>query len=55
MLQVPNTKGHGSGGVAGSSDDGTLRADEAQVVLSEMNDVKSRQDNMTVKLENLKL
>ena len=52
MLQVPNAKPHVGGGVGGSVDDGALRADD---VLSEVNDVKSRQDNMTVKLENLKL
>lgn len=46
---------HVGGGVAGSGDDGAFRADEARAVLSEVNDVKDRQDNMTVKLENLKL
>ena len=42
-------------GVAGSVDDGALRTDEVQAVLSEVNGVKSRQNNMTVRLENLKL
>jgi len=46
---------HVGGGVASSVDDSAFRADEARVVLSEVNDVKNRQDNMTVKLENLKL
>ena len=46
---------HVGGGVASSADDGALRADEARVVLTEVTEVKSRQDNMTVKLENLKL
>jgi len=51
IFQVPNLK-VGTGGVGGL-DDSSLT--DARVVLSEMNDVKSRQDNMTVKLENLKL
>ena len=46
---------HVGGGVAVSVDDGALRTDDARVVLSEVSEVKSRQDNMTVKLENLKL
>ena len=51
LLQVPNSK---VGGVSGSADDSVVR-DDARVVLSEMTEVKSRQDHMTVKLENLKL
>jgi len=41
------------GGVASPADDGVTN--DVQSVLSEMSEVKSRQDNMTVKLENLKL
>jgi len=43
------------GGVGVSEDDGVLRNDDARVVLSEVSEVKSRQDNMTVRLDNLKL
>jgi len=46
---------HVGGAVAVSVDDSSLRTDDARVVLSEVSEVKSRQDNMTVKLENLKL
>jgi len=55
IFQVPPTKVHMVGGVAGSMDDGTAKTNNVQAVLSEVSDVKSRQDNMTVKLENLKL
>lgn len=53
--KVPQSKVHVGDGVAGSVDDGALRTDEVQAVLSEVNGVKSRQNNMTVRLENLKL
>jgi len=49
-VQVPSSKVGGTG-----MDDGASRSDDARVVLSEVNDVKNRQDTMTVKLENLKL
>jgi len=42
-------------GVAGSVDDVGVKTNDVRSVLSEMSDVKSRQDNMTVRLENLKL
>jgi len=42
------------GGVALSVDD-ALRTDDARTVLTEVSEVKSRQDNMTVRLDNLKL
>jgi len=41
--------------VGGSVDDGASRTEDARVVLSEVSQVKNRQDNMTVKLDNLKL
>ena len=53
IFQVPTTKVHMVGGVASPADDGGTN--DVQSVLSEMSEVKSRQDNMTVKLENLKL
>jgi len=43
------------GGVASSVDDSSMKTNDVRAVLSEMSDVKSRQDNMTVRLENLKL
>jgi len=38
-----------------SVDEDTIRTGDARAVLSEVSEVKSRQDNMTVKLDNLKL
>jgi len=55
IFQVPTTKMHVVGAVASSGDSSAVKTGDVRAVLSEVNDVKSRQDNMTVRLENLKL